>query len=259
MDQQTESGLYLELLKRVVTGQVIEDPPKYAFAHARLIDWVLPNRFNAQRRELGGDVPSVAHTMIGAVRLNNVHTCMESVLRDGVPGDFIETGVWRGGTTIFMRGFLKARSITDRRVWVADSFEGLPKPDAKRYPVDRFWRWDLMKYFAVSEDRVRRNFANYDLLDDQVHFLKGWFRDTLPAAPIEKLAVMRLDGDLYESTMDALKHLYPKLSVGGYVIIDDYILPSCRKAIHDYRDAHGISEPLVQIDVAASYWRRAAP
>jgi len=104
---------------------------------------------------------------------------------------------------------------------------------------------------------VRANFARYDLLDDQVRFPPGWFRDTLPTAPIDQLAVLRLDGDLYESTMDALSNLYLKLSVGGYVIIDDYQIPGCQQAVHEFRAANGIEDdPLEPIDKWSVYWRR---
>ncbi|MCX7153222.1 MAG: class I SAM-dependent methyltransferase, partial [Proteobacteria bacterium] len=104
--------------------------------------------------------------------------------------------------------------------------------------------------------QVQANFAKYDLHDDQVRFLKGWFKDTLPAAPIAQLAVLRLDGDMYESTMDALNALYHKVSPGGFVIIDDYILPKCRAAIGDFRRAKGISETIIDIDGAGVYWRK---
>src|SRR5262249_48778679 len=143
-------------------------------------------------------------------------------LRRGVPGDFIETGVWRGGACIFARAVLRAYGDPERKVWVADSFEGLPKPDAAKYPADRGSRLYRQAHLAVSLEEVTANFARYNMLDDRVVFLRGWFRDTLPTAPIEKLAVLRLDGDLYESTMEALSHLYDRVSVGGYVIVDDY-------------------------------------
>ena len=135
-------------------------------------------------------------------------------LTDGVPGDLIETGVWRGGATILMRAILKARGVTDRVVWVADSFAGLPAPNAARYPLDAGINLHRFPQLAVTLERVQDNFRRYGLLDDQVRFLKGWFRDTLPAAPIERLAVLRLDGDLYESTIQALESLYDKLSAG---------------------------------------------
>jgi hypothetical protein len=88
--------------------------------------------------------------------------------------------------------------------------------------------------------------------------VKGWFRDTLPRLPIERLAIMRLDGDLYESTMDALVNLYPRLSIGGYVIIDDYNLECCQQAVHDFRRQHSINDEIVHIDGAGVYWKRIA-
>jgi hypothetical protein len=99
------------------------------------------------------------------------------------------------------------------------------------------------------------------MLDSQVKFLKGWFKDTLPLAPIERLALMRLDGDYYESTWDALNNLYDKLSIGGFVIIDDYGEDSwtyCRKAVDDFRRERGIADPLVRVDKPCSFWRKTA-
>src|SRR5205807_461969 len=143
------------------------------------------------------------------------------VIAEGVPGDIIETGVWRGGATVFMRGYLAAHGIEHRRVWVADSFEGLPVPSN---PNDAGYDFSASVFpiLAISRQEVEELFTRYDLLDDRVQFLEGWFKDTLPNAPMDQLALMRLDGDLYESTMDALTSLYDRLSVGGYVIIDDY-------------------------------------
>jgi hypothetical protein len=195
--------------------------------------------------------------MVGLKRLDNLQYCVEDVLARGVPGDLIETGVWRGGSTIFMRAILKVHGVTDRRVWVADSFAGLPPPDEARYPADRGDQFYLSPELAISLEQVQANFERYNLLDEQVRFLKGWFSDTLPRAPIDALAVARLDGDMYGSTMDALTHLYPKLSRGGYLIVDDYgALPACRQAVHDYRDAHGITEEIVTVDWTGAYWQR---
>jgi O-methyltransferase len=212
---------------------------------------------DAGKRDDGNDWPPTAETMVGHRRLTNVRSCVESVLADEIPGDLIETGVWRGGVTILMRGILAAWAVTDRRVWVADSFRGLPAPDADAYPADVGHDLSGIATLAVSVDQVRANFARYDLLDDQVQFLEGWFRNTLASAPIERLAVLRLDGDLYESTMDALEALYPKLSAGGYVIVDDYgAWEPCRKAVDDYRRAHDITDEIVPVDWTGVYWRR---
>jgi hypothetical protein len=111
----------------------------------------------------------------------------------------------------------------------------------------------------VSLEEVRDNFNNFGMLDEQVKFLKGWFKDTLPTAPIEKLALMRLDGDYYDSTMDALVNLYPKLSVGGYVIIDDFgesIWTNCYNAVMDFRTRNGIFDTIKGVDSKCCYWKK---
>ena len=181
---------------------------------------------------------------------------MRSVLDAKIPGDFIETGVWKGGTTIFMRGLLRAYGITDRRVYVADSFEGVPPPDETRYPDDRGLNFHLWPGLAVDLESVKGNFARLGLLDDQVEFVKGWFRDTLPALRGHQWAVVRLDGDLYESTTDALENLYDGLSSGGWLIVDDYEIEACRRAVSDFRSARGITEPIVEVDANGVCWQK---
>jgi hypothetical protein len=246
--------LYLQLLKRSLMGLTYDDPsnlyPEAIGAPPRRTG------HDPRLREIGQDWPVTAPTMIGAARLDNIRWCIESVVADGVPGDVIETGVWRGGATVFMRGVLKSLAVTDRIVWAADSFEGLPPPNPDLYPKDAGLHLDQYKELAVTLDEVKRNFERFELLDGQVRFLKGWFRDTLAPAPIERLAVMRLDGDLYESTMDALNGLYDRLAAGGFVIIDDYNIPACRSAVQDFRTTRRIDDPIVTIDWAGVYWRR---
>ncbi|RXS84647.1 macrocin O-methyltransferase [Streptomyces sp. TM32] len=242
--------LYLDLMKRVLTNTIYEDPPIPA-------SWAPAETYDELNRRLGVDWPTVAHTMVGMRRLENVENCVETVLRDGVPGDLIETGVWRGGTCIFMRAVLAAYGATDRRVWVADSFQGMPPAEASAYEGDRLLATDRYNAFLATDlATVRGNFERYGLLDDQVKFLPGWFKDTLPHAPVPRIAVLRLDSDLYESTMDTLVHLYPKLSPGGFVIIDDYHIPVCRQAVHDWRARHGVSDPIEDIDGLGAFWRR---
>ena len=207
-------------------------------------------------REIGRDRPTHAETMVGLRRLENVRQCVTTVLVEGVPGDLIETGVWRGGTSIFMRGMLAAFGETGRRVWVADSFQGLPEPDPAHYPPGTDLSVEVPD-LAVTLEEVKANFERYGLLDDQVRFLVGWFKDTLSTAPIEQLAVLRLDGDYYESTLDALNALYPKLSPNGFVIVDDYgSIAECRRAVTDYRERHGITEEILPVDWTGAYWRK---
>jgi O-methyltransferase len=171
----------------------------------------------------------------------------------------METGVWRGGASIFMRAILAAYGNQDKAVWLADSFEGLPKPDG-RFEQDRPDRhWQYSDVLAVSMEQVKANFARYGLLDGRVRFLPGWFKDTLATAPVEKLSLLRMDGDMYASTMDALVALYPKLSPGGYLIVDDYgVIKGCRSAVGDYRREHGIREPIEKIDESGIFWMKAS-
>ena len=271
-DTATVRNLYLDLLKRALTNWihgheefVSAAPNGLSKLIANLVFpagtmLVTPQRFDEQKRENGQDwpVPLLAHTMVGLKRLDNLQMCIENVITDAVPGDLIETGVWKGGSTIFMRGALKAYGDSSRRIWVADSFQGLPPPNPKKYPADDGDIHHTIETLSVTEEMVRQNFAAYGLLDDKIMFLKGWFRDTLPTAPIEHLAVIRLDGDMYESTMDALQNLYKKLSFGGYVIVDDYCIESCRKAITDFRIANDIKDAIIDIDGTGVFWRRGA-
>ena len=216
-------------------------------------------QFDPATRAEGGDWPPDADTMIGLKRLDNLHCCINRVLRDEIPGDFIETGVWRGGACIFMRAALKVYKDSTRQVWVADLFEGLPKPDGRYQQDERDLHWTKNDYLGIPLDQVKTNFARYGLLDDRVRFLKGWFKDTLPTAPIEKLAILRLDGDMYSSTMDSLRNLYPKLSLGGFVIIDDYgAVYACRKAVDDFRACKQIETPFIPIDWSGIFWRKVA-
>jgi len=274
VQQRPAAELYLDLLKKCLTRYLFgEDyvpavPPKGTLKHVAFeparrwlagkdMEVIRHVPFDPQTRAEGRDWPARAESMVGLRRLDNLQHCVTDVLHRGVPGDLIETGVWRGGATILMRAVLEAYGDAERRVWVADSFQGLPRPDPQRWPAeadDEHW---TLEQLVIPVEEVRANFARYGLLDDRVRFLVGWFKDTLPAAPIERLAVLRLDGDMYGSTMDALGALYPKLSVGGYVIVDDYgAIPQCKEAVTDFRAAHGIIDPMELVDWTGVYWQR---
>jgi len=251
MDSPAE--LYLNLLKRSLTNTIFDREPD--------ID---DDEFRFTMHRVSHYVESDAVSMIPLARFDNIQKCIGEIIRDGVPGDLIEAGVWRGGAAIFMRGALKACGVTDRLVWAADSFEGLPEPDAELFPLEAKVQSGpvIQKAYnnlAVGLEEVKRNFAAYGLLDDQVRFLKGWFKDTLPSAPIATLSLMRLDGDFYESTRDGLNSLYNRLSIGGFVILDDYGEDSwtyCRKAVDEFRSERQIEDPLIAVDSKCSYWRR---
>lgn len=276
----TPQRRYLDLLKKSLLNEIFLDA-EVAYLYARncaetgtrptletILDTetTLPELYrgsvDARRegRHLERNLKNIgfSHTMIGRLRIDQLDASMHQILDDQIPGDLVECGVWRGGATIFMRGLLAAYGVQDRRVWVADSFEGLPKPTLQQDEG-----LDLSKerfpQLAVSMEQVQRNFVKYDLLDQQVRFLKGWFKDTLPSAPIEHIALLRLDGDLYESTMDCLNALYHKVSPGGYVIIDDYgCLQCCAEAVSDFRAEHQIDDPIHKIDWTGAFWRKSA-
>jgi hypothetical protein len=236
---------YLDLMRDSLIGRLNEDPP---------LQSCKVDRYKAENREEGWDWPSKAPSMIGAKRMENVRRECERVIHAGVPGDFMETGVWRGGACIMMRAVLNAYGIIDRRVIAADSFAGFPRP-TEGIAIDAAFDFHTYADFAVSVEEVKAAFARYGLLDEQVIFVKGLFADTLPAAPVDRLALLRLDGDMYGSTMEGLVNLYHKVSRGGTLIADDYFLfESQRNAIDEFRAAHAIADPIMRIDQYGGYW-----
>ena len=276
---------YLSLLKNTLTDY---NRAEYQYAGAMPLEWVTPKHwrdalgFNIlmtllkpsrlrlvrherktagerlEQRRNGGDWPPYAETMTGLRRLNVLEDLVQQVFAEKIPGNFIETGVWRGGSAIFIKAMLKLFDENDRKLWLCDSFDGLPPPDADRFPADKGDKHYKYRFLAVSLEEVRANFEKYDLLDNKIAFVQGYFEDTLPKLDPGPLAFARLDGDMYGSTIVALEALHPKVVEGGFVLIDDYALPGCRKAVHDYRDAHGINAPIIEIeDNIGAYWRKA--
>ena len=261
-----DSSAYLELLKSVLCASIYAESSWSSTALARRgprrwlhrllarasLMLVKLRPYDSAARDEGRDWPLFGYTMAGMRRLDNVQHCVQTVLQDQIPGDLIETGAWRGGMTIFMRALLKAHGDNQRTVWVADSFEGLPAPK----DAGDGWDYSQIDYLMVSLEQVQANFQRFGLLDGQVKFLHGWFKDTLPQAPIAQLAVLRLDGDMYSSTRDALIHLYALVSPGGFVIVDDYhSWPACKRAVDEFRNEQGITSPMQTIDWTGAYWR----
>ena len=195
--------------------------------------WRAGNKFDRGERAPGTLGPSTAHTMVGVDRLRNLRDLAQTALDDNIPGDFIETGVWRGGCCILMRGILAANGVRERKVYVADSFKGVPPPQPELYPADRGDTLYRHSELAVPLDTVKANFDRYGLLDDQVVFVEGLFSDTLPSLRCGSFALIRLDGDLYESTILALQHLHPKLSAGR---LCDHRRFRCRSGMPAGRD-----------------------
>jgi O-methyltransferase len=210
----------------------------------------------ADGRNWKGRVTRFSHTMVGMRRLQNLEWCATRVFSDGVAGDFMEAGVCQGGASIFMRALQVAHGEDHRQMWVADSFQGLPEPNSE---FDRGYEFQEARqpWLAATLEAVQDNFSTYGLLSERVHFLPGWFADTLKGAPVEALAVLRIDADLYASTRDVLLAAYDKLAPGGFIIVDDYYaFPPCRRAVDEFRDQRKITEPLIRIDWTAVFWRK---
>jgi len=206
----------------------------------------------------GRDWPLNALTMTGLQRLDDLQACVETVVNDGVQGDLIEAGSWRGGSSILMRATLDTLGADERTVWVADSFQGFPVPESDGVSEDRELETDMsgLDYLAPSLELVRANFARFGF-EEGVKFVPGFFEETMAGLRGRQWSVIRLDGDTYKATRLTLEALYPGLAVGGYLISDDYaFLPACQRAVDDFRREHGITEPIEQIDFNGARWRR---
>jgi O-methyltransferase len=260
---------YLNMLKNDLIGMIRQDKVVYKRARGKAItifNWLLKR--GGYRNELicsaklvkrsniknGKSSAENSLTMIGVERMNNIQKLFEHIVNEDVEGDLVEAGVWKGGATIFMKGLVEVYDQRTRNVWVVDSFEGLPQ---STYPQDMEIDWSSFVGLKVSLDEVQDNFRKYGLLDERVKFVKGWFKDTLPSIEIDKIAILRADADMYESTSDILNHLYEKVTKGGYVIIDDYSsVDGCKEAVDEFRVKHRIDSEMVNIDWTGVYWRK---
>jgi Macrocin-O-methyltransferase (TylF) len=265
--------MYLDLLKASVRNELyrrVPEPSVTDMAQMGLLWAKLRWKYRHDDQRFASGGPRALHSVIQSNRpdadtivsraaADNVQFCVENVVTSGIEGDLIEAGVFRGGVAILMRGILAAWGVEDRTVYCADSWEGLPEPgedlaDAVAHDVLK-----SIDHFSVSLKTVKEAFARYGLLDDHVVFLKGWFAETLPAAPFQKLAVVRLDGDYYQSTIDAISVLYPKLQPGGWLIVDDYGLPlGARRATDRYRSQNDITDRIFMADKQVAYWQKSA-
>jgi len=263
---------HLELLKRFIIRYNF-DENAYSFKEIneysgrarilRLFAYLLPGKWTiAQRlaapsleqRAKGQDWPLTAESMIGLERMNQFHEALDVIRLEKIEGDIVETGIWRGGAVIFAASYLKVYGIDSKKVYGCDSFEGLPKPDPN-YPIDAGDTHHTINILAVSLSEVRSNLEKYGIDLNDVKLVKGWFKDTLPSLEVDTISILRLDGDMYSSTIQALNALYHKVSIGGFVIIDDWCLEGARKAFDDF---FGLKTrpAVIDIDGTGAYFRK---
>eukprot|EP01023_Acetabularia_acetabulum_P041946 TRINITY_DN4112_c0_g1_i13.p2 TRINITY_DN4112_c0_g1~~TRINITY_DN4112_c0_g1_i13.p2 ORF type:complete len:322 (+),score=51.71 TRINITY_DN4112_c0_g1_i13:138-1103(+) len=249
------ANLYVRTVMKSVTGILLRTPD-YSFEH-KPESFNRQRSFNEQSRKYGLGRPVYGLTMVGWVRLVNIHQQLLRVMNEGIEGDFLEAGVWRGGSSIVAKSVISAFEGKDRKVHVVDSFQGLPAP-RKHFENKDTDGYSKLDYIRVSQEHVQANFQRYGLLDEQVQFHKGFFNVSLSQFrkdnPSAKIAFLRLDGDMYESTTDILYNVYDFVPVGGTVVVDDWGLKTARDAFMDFFQHHGVElEKMTKIDTTAAY------
>jgi hypothetical protein len=198
-------------------------------------------------------------SMTSVERLYGLWRAVRYATEAGIPGAFVECGVWRGGSVMLMAATLRGLGVRDRDIWLYDTFEGMSEPSGNDVDVMGNPAESLLRSDAKSEDSgiwayapidaVRRNVAQVDYPTDRYRFVKGRVEDTIPAEAPEEIAVLRLDTDWYESTRHELVHLFPRLRPGGVLIIDDYgHWQGARKAVDEYFAASDVKVLLNRLD-----------
>ena len=200
------------------------------------------------------------YTMTTVERMYAVHQAAGHVARAGIAGDYVECGVWRGGSSMMAALTFKQAGDRERTMWLYDTFEGMPEPTLEDAPnaiegADVHDEWarneaaDHNDWCYAPLDEVRANMRSVGVDGDRLQLVKGKVEETIPATIPERIALLRLDTDWYESTKHELDHLYPLLSPGGVLIIDDYgHWPGARQAVDEYLAEHGIHLLLGRID-----------
>jgi hypothetical protein len=218
--------------------------------------------FNPERKSLLSKIENYTH--VNYQRLKSLYDISEKVSIQKIPGSFVETGVWKGGCAGILSYVAKKYDYRNN-LYFFDSFEGLPEPtekdgsDAVKFAKGKK-AGNLKSISKVAAgDEYIKDLLYHKLKIDQkkVHLVKGWFQDTLPTSSkeIKKIAILRLDGDWYESTKVVLDWLYDAVVPGGYVIIDDYYYwDGCKKAVQDFIKEKGLSVTIRRQDMSGAYF-----
>ena len=267
----TAAERYLDLVARVLLRTAVEEEgvpwePLPGSRAAALLEELraeageplavrVPPAFDRAAREDGRAWPPPGETLLGRARLDHLAACVRTVLDDGVSGDVVECGVWRGGSAIMLRAALSAHGGDARTLWLADTFAGDPDPDPATFPDDAV-AIGAARVAGVPRAGVEAAFERFGLGTSGLRFVEGPFRATLPAVPVRQIALLHLDAALYEPTFVALEALYGRLAPGGFVVVDDYgVAEPCRRAVDEFRADHAVADPLEQVDWTAVSWR----
>jgi len=255
-------GLYLDTVRDTLTGAILRTPSVSPGAGEAKNLQRIPFNKESRWADPGGVWCDECFTMVGGARLQNVRHLVEKTILEQVPGDFLEAGAWRGGSSIMARVVQRVYHVdSNRKTWVCDSFSGLP-PASQKNDVSV---WTGMKFLEVSQEEVKENFRSFQALDSNVEFRKGYFSESLPKLRLEltregrQIAVLRGDGDMYESFLDILYNLYEFVPVGGYFICDDCPkIDVAQQAIDEFRSHHGITSPIQKVPDSqwTTFWRK---
>lgn len=205
---------------------------------------------------------ALPYTMVSKIGVEKTYNIARMAIDNHVNGAFVECGVARGGCALVLAEIAK---FYNRKTWLFDSFEGLPpqsEKDGKQKPIrhkDRKANDLAQGYCLGTYDEVRKMlFDKYKLDKDNVLLVKGWFENTLPnwKHDIGDIAVLRLDGDWYESTKCCLENLYPYVVKNGFVIIDDYQLHGCKLAVDEFIYNNNLNVNLISDANGRCYWRK---
>ena len=173
--------------------------------------------------------------------LVHLELLVDDVIARRVEGDVIEAGCYAGGTAVLLRAAMEFEAAATRKLLLADSFEGIPQPrTALGKRIDTTASWTGEHRYVATLGQARSTLRRYGLLDERVVFVPGYFNESLPALPSERLALIHIDADAYDSVTDALVALYPRLTPGGHVVVDDFPLPGVRAAVLEFRERHRV-------------------